>query len=213
MLYKQTISTFLYETLEHLMKLESLQGFRLVGGTSLALQLGHRTSIDIDLFCEDYPIDKLILEELRLFYPKVEIRSSSLHVTMFLPVNNNEELKVDFMSTDKFIRPIILKNGLRLAHVEEIAAMKLEAITTRKEKKDYWDISVLLKKYSVAQLIEFYKERYPWNDIREVVEHLGLAENCNKQPDPIVMDSSDWNGVKASIREGLQVFLNRELRN
>ena len=51
-LYYETVSPTLQRILHQLMELKSLRGFRLVGGTSLALQRGHRRSIDIDLFTE-----------------------------------------------------------------------------------------------------------------------------------------------------------------
>ena len=52
MLRKETISTELLEVLKSLMEMPILKNHRLVGGTSLALQIGHRISIDIDLFSE-----------------------------------------------------------------------------------------------------------------------------------------------------------------
>ncbi len=80
--------------------------FYLVGGTAIALYLGHRASIDFD---------------------------------------NEEELKIDIMETDKFIKPQVNIDGIRFAHIEDIAAMKLEAITSRNTKKDFYDIAELLK--------------------------------------------------------------------
>ena len=54
----------------------------------------------------------------------------------------------------------------------DIAAMKLEAISARSVKKDYWDIAELLNIYSLAQMIDFYEERYPWNDIKPIMERI-----------------------------------------
>lgn len=207
MLYKEAVSTFLYETLIRLMKIRSLQKFRLVGGTSLALQLGHRESVDIDMFSPEYPIADSVSKELKVFFPKTEIRVSEFQITIYLPINMNEELKIDLMSTEDFIKPPVIKEGIRLAHMEDIASMKLEAITSRKEKKDYWDIAILLQKYSFTRLIDFYKEKYPWNDLREVIEHLGQMEQCDKQPDPKILIEDNWDKAKERIKTQLMLFI------
>ena len=63
-LHYETVSPTLQRILHQLMELESLRDFRLVGGTSLALQRGHRRSIDIDLFTDAY-FDDLTCSILR----------------------------------------------------------------------------------------------------------------------------------------------------
>jgi hypothetical protein len=212
MLHKETVSPGLLQTLEELMKIDSLKAFRLVGGTALALQMGHRKSVDIDLFVNEYPLNKSVVEEIKLQYPQAETRFSKFHITTYLPFYGNDELKVDMMSTDVFIRPVVIKENIRLAHTEEIAAMKLEAITSRKEKKDYWDIFILMQKYGLTQLFEFYEERYPWNDLREVIENLGLFEHCDNQPNPIILDSQSWHDVKSTLSYELEIFINKEIK-
>ena len=131
---------------------------------------------------------------------------------MYLLDNKGGELKADFMSTDDFIRSEVVHKNIRLAHPEEIAAMKLEAITSRKEKKDYWDIFILLNEYSFSQLMDFYKERYPWNDIREVIESTGTSDKCDNQPDPLTFCYKEWAEVKLKIHSELQKILNKELK-
>jgi len=50
--YLNTVSDLLIDSLQKLMQIKELDNFRLVGGTCLSLQLGHRESIDIDLFTD-----------------------------------------------------------------------------------------------------------------------------------------------------------------
>jgi hypothetical protein len=211
MLYKQTVSSFLFKTLKQLMSFEILDDFRLVGGTALALQLGHRQSVDIDLFTPEYPLNVEIRTFLRHQYPKAEIRSSNFSIVLYIPYKDEQDLKVDLMSNEKFIRPCMEKDNIRFCHIEEIAAMKLEAITSRKEKKDFWDIYQILNHYNFTQLIDFYKERYPWNDIRDVIENAGKIEYCNNQPDVYTFEKLTWNTVKNQFLIKLQQYINKEL--
>jgi predicted nucleotidyltransferase component of viral defense system len=201
MLHKETIHPFLEEILSDLMLVPELKKFYLVGGTALSLQLGHRKSDDIDLFTPDqFKVEELI-SKLRRHYPHNQFHDLIFGFSIYLPIPGTpeDELKIDIMSNEKFIRPFILEDGIRIAHLEDIAAMKLEAITTRSVKKDYWDIAELLEKYSLNQMLGFYKERYPWNDIKPVMERIIRFDLCEKMPDPIVLKKVSWNDVKNKI--------------
>jgi predicted nucleotidyltransferase component of viral defense system len=135
------------------MKIEGLKDFRLVGGTALSLMLGHRRSIDIDMFTATYTKSDVLLQTMRKYYPRTEIRDIAFGIQMYLKVpGSKHELKVDLMCNEEYIRPFFEEEGIRIAHIADIAAMKLEAITTRKEKKDYWDIAEILGKYSLQEI-------------------------------------------------------------
>lgn len=152
MLYKQTTTPFLYKTLNKLMKIPEFTNFRLVGGTGLSLQLGHRKSIDID--------------------------------------------------------------NIRFAHIEDIAAMKLEAITTRNTKKDFYDIAELLEKYSFEQLLNFYSEKYPYNDIKEVLENITFfSEDCENEFEPDILNNKDWISVKFLLQDIFSKYIEKQLEN
>lgn len=170
------------------MLIEELFDFRLVGGTALSLLLGHRQSVDIDLFSPHY-IEGTELKLLMMkYFPKSEIRALSFGITLYIKnPYDQSEFKIDLMSNDEFIRPYIVDESIRIANLEDIAAMKLEAITSRGEKKDYWDIAELLEHFSLNQMVEFYKERYPWNDLRGVMENLTRLERCENQPNPLCL--------------------------
>ena len=211
MLHKQTISPFLEEVLKRLMQIKELKDFRLVGGTALSLLLGHRKSLDIDMFTAQYIKSNELMHIMKLYYPRNEIRDISFGVQMYLPKpGTQDELKVDLMCNEDYIRPVIEEEGIRIAQIEDISAMKLEAITTRKEKKDYWDIAELLGIYSLDQLTIFYKERYPWNDLRAVMENLLLFEKCDGQFDPECLNNKDWPMIKTIITKAFDKFVNHE---
>ena len=212
MLYKQTISPFLEDTLIKLMHLEELNDYRLGGGTALSLLLGHRKSVDIDMFTANYGKNNELLQLMKKHFPRTEIRDlGGFGVTLYIPFpDSDKELKVDLMSNEEYIRPCIEEDGIRIAHIEDIAAMKLEAITTRKEKKDYWDIAEILGKYSLEQMIGFYKERYPWNDLKAVMESLIMFNKCDGQFDPEVINNKNWEDIKSIISQAFEKYIKLE---
>lgn len=197
MLHKQTTTPFLYKTLEKLMLYPEFENFRLVGGTGLSLQLGHRKSIDIDLFTDSEFNIKDYTKIIRKIFPKSEIRTLPFGITFYIPTANNQELKVDIMETEPFIRPLQIIDNIRLAHIEDIAAMKLEAITSRNTKKDFYDIAEILKKYTLEELLTFYSEKFPYNDIKGVLENITFfSEDCEKDFEPNILNDTDWLTVK-----------------
>lgn len=213
MLYKQTTTPFLFETLQNLMEWKELELFRLVGGTGLSLQLGHRQSIDIDLFSDaDYDFNDLA-KIVRKKMPNAEIRKLSFGLTIYVPMPDGKSLKIDLMNTEKFIRnPIIIEN-IRIAHLEDIAPMKLEAITSRNTKKDFFDISELLKIYQFEDLLNFYTEKYAFNDIKQVLENITFfSEDCELEFDPIILNNSDWLTVKFSLIDAFNDYVDKKLK-
>ncbi len=93
MLHLSAVDTSTLELLKSLMTLRVFSKTRLVGGTALALQLGHRKSIDLDLFGE---IDFKIIDKARTFEKHREIKTikSSDNINILL-VNG---IKVDFVN-------------------------------------------------------------------------------------------------------------------
>jgi hypothetical protein len=180
--------------------------------TGLSLQLGHRQSIDIDLFSDvDFDINDLA-KVVRKKIPTAEIRKLSFGLTIYIPTPDKKDLKVDLMNTERFIRdPIIIEN-IRIAHLEDIAPMKLEAITSRNTKKDFFDIYELLKTFRIEDLLNFYTEKYPYNDIKQVLENITFfSEDCELEFDPIILNNSDWLSVKFSLIDAFNDFINRKL--
>lgn len=124
MLYKETVSKQMLELLGELMKDEKLKDFNLVGGTSLSLQIGHRLSIDIDLFTTKGFDEQALIKHLANKYPIV-IRNM-FENTILLDIDT---IKVDILAHRyPWQKPIATKEGIRLASLEDIGAMKLHAI-------------------------------------------------------------------------------------
>lgn len=167
-LYLNTVSELLWTSLKELMSIKEFNSFRIVGGTSLSLQLGHRESIDIDLFTDaDYDsIDFSVLEtKLNEVFHYVDMNSDDLvgmGKSYFIGNNENELVKLDLFYTDPFVFPCIVEQGVRFSSIEEIAAMKFEVIANGGRKKDFWDIHELLETYTLDEMIDFYLKRNPY---------------------------------------------------
>lgn len=193
MLYYETVEPGTLELLKDLMKKKYLQQFVLVGGTALALQIGHRKSNDIDLFTvTDFKTDDII---------PVLLKEYSLRPVLQMPqtlICQMDNVKVDFTRFKyPFIRPIIAVDGIRMLSIEDIAPMKLDAITGRGSKKDFFDLYFLLQQFSLDKLLSFYQEKYPHQTTFHVVRSLTYFIDAEAEPDPVMIDRSlTWEKVK-----------------
>ncbi|MDR1056479.1 MAG: nucleotidyl transferase AbiEii/AbiGii toxin family protein [Prevotellaceae bacterium] len=205
-LHLQTVSPQLRAALSQLMSIEILSPFRLVGGTALSLQLGHRMSVDIDLFTDaEYgSIDfKSIDCKIMNLFPLVEMQykgNDSFGKSYFIGSNKNDMVKVDLFYTDKFIEPIHKVDVFRLATLDEIAAMKMEVIGHSGRKKDFWDIHELLEIISLDKMIELHNKRYPYSYTTEELK-AKLVDFSYADPDfePICLKDKYWELIRLDI--------------
>jgi len=169
MLYYNTVSKPLLEYLQKLMANMAFNDFVIVGGTALSLQLGHRISVDIDLFtANDY--DSINLKDIKsalttdfAYTERLEsLNDRNIGYTVYIGNSKSEKIKLDLFYTEEFIAPILQQDGLRLASLQDIAGMKMQAIVSRKRKKDFWDIHQLLETFTLEELIQFGLQRNPY---------------------------------------------------
>lgn len=177
-LHYKTVSPVLLDCLHRLMAHPAFKNFYLVGGTSLALQRGHRVSIDIDLFtCVPYgemntkEIEAALLDMFPYTDRIAELQHTQMVYSMYIGDSKEECIKLDLCYDDELIFPLIEVDGLRLASEKEIAAMKIQAITqTEQRRKDFWDIHELLESYTLSEMIGWGIQRYPWSVTLESVK-------------------------------------------
>ncbi len=207
-IHKNTVSNILWEVLSKFMSFEELRSFRLVGGTSLSLLLGHRISIDIDLFT-DAEYDSIDFNEIdRLMtnsFQYVEMNTGgneSMGKSYFIGRDKDNTVKVDMFYTDPFVFPIVDYQGVRLSQLEEIAAMKLEVIGHNGRKKDFWDIHELLEHFTISDMLDFYEKKYPYNHSRdEIIKKWTDFEEADSDFDPICLKSKYWELIKLDLQE------------
>lgn len=212
MLYYNTINNILKSTLHKIMKEEVFSEFRLVGGTSLSLQLGHRISVDIDLFTDaEYgSIDFNKIENyLNNNFPFVEYFSDvpvAFGKSYQIGKNRNESVKLDVFYTDNFIKDFIYVDEIRLATIEEIVAMKLDVIQRGGRKKDFWDIHELIGKFTFREMLFLHKQRYPYtHDEDLIIENFTNFSIADEDFEPICLRGKYWEFIK----DDLIIFVNQ----
>lgn len=196
-LHFETVSPMLVEILQRIMASPVFDDFVLIGGTCLSLQLGHRRSIDIDLFTDmDYGMMdtqnmKVFLKENFAYVEKLDsLDTPAMGYSLYVGNSAAEKVKLDFFYTEKFIFPIKVIDNIRFADIREIAAMKMGAITQDiPRQKDFWDIHELSEKYSMEEMIGWAVKRNEW----------ALSEA------DIIKGFHKMNSVKESV-EGIDCF-------
>lgn len=169
MLHKETVAEPTLELLRRLMTLPELASFSLVGGTNLALRLGHRISVDIDLFSNvSFDLDE-VRDTIALTFPQV-LELTARNQTLLYQING---VKTDLIRHQyDNIESVETIEGIRLASLPDVVAMKLGAIAGRGAKKDFWDIHALLVQFSVKEMVDFFSRKYPLSDPGQVVRSL-----------------------------------------
>ncbi|MBI3458752.1 nucleotidyl transferase AbiEii/AbiGii toxin family protein [Candidatus Azambacteria bacterium] len=161
---------------------EFKKDFYLAGGTALALQIGHRDSIDFDFFSEQDINTKKLFEQLREIFKKHTL------------LNIQEELNTLTVLVDDFIKISFFTHkyhliqervdddeNLSLASIEDIACMKLLAITGRASNKDYIDLYFILKNLSLLNLLEKAYIKYPELERNLILKSLVYFEDITQE--------------------------------
>lgn len=204
MLYRQTVKPRLLEILEGLMNQSVFNDFYLVGGTSLALQIGHRESIDIDLF-GNRELEEIEISSYLRNFGKVQILKKSKNILIY----SVDGVKVDFVNYDyPWLNPPIISENLRLADAKDIAAMKLNAISGRGSKKDFIDLYFLLSKYSLSEMIGFYNKKFVDGSEFLVLKSLTYFDDADLDQTPKMYNPIDWEEIKLSVKKQLRNYLN-----
>jgi len=204
MLHLSTIAPSTLVLLKELMKIDEFNSLRLVGGTSLALQIGHRKSIDLDLFGEiDFP--SLNNEEIFKSFDKIESFKTSKHINIF-EINS---VKVDFVNyTYPWLKNELIIDGIRLAQKEDIAAMKVAAITGRGSRKDFIDLFFLLKQFTFKQIMDLYKQKYfdssPYLALKSLLYFVDAENDFSVE----MIEDLSWDEVKNTISREVKKYIN-----
>lgn len=195
MLHRKTVAAPTLGLLKNITAIPELSAFNLAGGTSLALQMGHRVSVDLDFFGHRPFQTQEILDFLKPL-GQVRMMSQSRNILIL----NVEDVKVDFVNYRyPLINPVIHTDGFRLLDLPAIAAMKLAAIAGRGRKRDFIDIYFLLKKYPLSKLFEFYNAKYDDGSIFMVTRSITYFDDADQDEDLILFKKADWQTVKVSI--------------
>ena len=202
MLQTQTVVPDLLELLKKLMSENLFSQFNLVGGTSLALQLGHRNSNDIDLFGNS-EINQYLFEEKIKEFGEVEISQSSKNIL----ITKINDIKVDFVNYKyPLLKEFLVVDNIRMLSTQDIAAMKLNAIIGRGSKKDFIDLFFLLNEFSLKEILNFYTQKFNDGSIFLVQKSLTYFDDADIQPQPKMFKDFDWEICKQKILEEVMML-------
>jgi predicted nucleotidyltransferase component of viral defense system len=170
--------------------------FYLAGGTALSLQIGHRLSVDLDFFSptEDVPTIRAGLEET-LAPLNATLADSSWGNLVYLAKN----VRVGFYGYGySLVAPMIETKEARLASIEDIALMKLDALLSRATRKDFYDLYFICQSIPLRQIFDHAPKKYP--SVRDfeaqTTKRLVYFENAEIEANPSMLYQVDWQTVK-----------------
>lgn len=201
MLHEETVEAGTLALIRRLTADNVLKDFVLVGGTALSLQLGHRKSIDSDLFTARGFDPKLVGGHIDVAYKGEKITV----------LGNSVFAKIDGIKTDiiahryEWIQPVKEIDGIRMASLEDIAAMKLNAIVNSGQRlKDYFDIHFLLEQRSLGELTAAYAAKYPEMNVTIAKNALLYHKEIDFKVDLELLDKElKWAEVKKRLKEAV----------
>lgn len=183
--------------------------FYLAGGTALALELGHRISVDLDFFSKNTFSVSLLMEQLNtLGNLKIEDQSENTFN------GSLDGVKISFFY---YPYPLLFSTkeygGVFLADERDIGAMKVQAISSRGNKKDFVDLFVLLKLYSLKELLNFFNKKYEkfnYNQLH-ILKSLVYFFDADLDPEPIYINIISWTEVKIFIKNIVDEYLKSQV--
>ncbi|TCD01494.1 nucleotidyl transferase AbiEii/AbiGii toxin family protein [Pedobacter psychroterrae] len=199
MLRKETVNDATLELLITLMNDQLLQDFFLVGGTALALQIGHRKSIDLDLFSQKTFDAEQLLAELESKY-QFQLNYQARNTLK----GNIEGVQVDLITHNyPLVSPLLNVEGVRMASASDIAAMKLNAISGNGTRlKDFIDIAYLSSSITLAEMIESFGEKYGSRNPVMLVKALDYHQDVDFQESIQMLGNSyNWKTVEKRLGE------------
>ncbi len=193
----ETITIEMNEILHAIGQAPFSRRFYLAGGTALALILGHRRSVDLDFFSDtDEVMEKTRKEITQYLVKKPSQIIENTDGNLLLESRNT---RVGFFGYGyPLIKPLINLEGVRVASIEDIGLMKLDAIISRGARKDFYDLFYISQEITIDDLLELGKVKYPM--VRDfammALEHLVLFDNADRDVQPELLVDQSWDSVK-----------------
>ncbi len=210
MLYKNAVNANTLELLKQLQSKTYLEGFFLAGDTAIALKIGHRKSIDLDLFSNfDFDVE-----------PMLENLSSDFDFKLYYSAKNTIKGSVKGVMTDILAHryPLVAEpekeKDIQLLSLPDIIAMKLNAIAVSGQRvKDFIDIFFLLDIYDFRRMIAFYKEKYKQYHVLNVLKSLVYFDDIDfsEWPEMITTPTLQWSTVKQKLEKEVAAYVKMKM--
>ena len=204
MLSLQTVFPDTLELLRTLSRQPLLSQMRLVGGTSLALQYGHRRSVDLDFFGKTTEDVDELTEVMHLCATDVVRGNCTKSIKTYLL----DGIKVDIVNYKyAWIDNPLAEDGVILASPKDIAAMKVNAIMGRGTKKDFVDMYFLLQHYSFKDIMQFYLQKYIDGSEYRALLSMTYFDDADLQPMPFMFQPVEWESLKREIKKNVEEYI------
>jgi len=201
-LHWNTVSPALRTVLDDFSKHSIASEFYLAGGTALALQLGHRVSVDLDFFSPTQSDIPALMEPLRraLMNHAPMLADTSWGNLVFLADN----IRVGFYGYGyELVRPLVKVNDVSLASLEDIGLMKMDALLARASRKDFHDLYAICQRISLRELFDIAPRKYPHTRDFEaqVVRHMVYFDRAEQETPTPLIEVVEWEIVKDWFRK------------
>lgn len=204
MLHCEAVPPGTLALLKRLCEHPALDGFALVGGTSLALRFGHRMSVDLDFFRPEKFDNKTIAAELAADFPSFQLTNDNSNGMMAFI----EKVKVDFVTYRyPLLHPYETIEDVRMMSLPDVVAMKLGAISNRGAKKDFFDLHVLLQIIGLDEVLRCYASKFPNHDPMIPLRSMIYFEDAEETETPKTLSMTTWDKVKADILKAVRPVL------
>lgn len=205
MLHAESVEDATLELITLLQDKEYLKGFYLVGGTAIALFIGHRKSVDIDLF-SNFAFDETSLLE--------NIHQDFNYQLSFTAANtlkgSIKRVKVDFLAHRyPYLNPPLTLDSINMLSLEDLIAMKLNAISTSGQRsKDFIDIYYLLDQFDIGQMLSFYQKKYGQQNDTFILKSLIYFDDVDLSDWPVLIlnPKLTWDEIKKQLEKRVLEF-------
>ena len=213
-LHYETVTPLLRKVLNDIMANPIFEPFYLVGGTSLSLLLGHRISVDIDLFTNapygslDFSVyEKFFQGNYPYYYCTDKTDLVGFGRSYYVGESEDESIKVDLYYHDEIIDPCDIIDNIRIASLDDVVSMKVDVISRGGRKKDFWDLHELLNTYAIPQMLELHQLRHEYTHDREqIIANFTDFTSADKDIDPICLKGKEWELVKLDFVEIMSIL-------
>ena len=193
-MFAQTLLPDTFRAVKLIAGLPDIKKAYLAGGTALALRVGHRISVDLDFFTtEDF--DETVLAEKLKQTPEFKLGKTDWKTV--IGVIGETKFSIFF-----YKYPIVEVfeefEGIKIAGLQDLAAMKIHAVEDRGSKRDFVDVYFLAKKFSLEEMFDFYNQKYGVLDSHKysIIKALGYFDAAETQEMPNMLIKTDWEEVK-----------------
>lgn len=203
MLHTETVARSTLELLKMLESESVMSDFNLAGGTSLALYLGHRISVDLDLFTpKSFDAGKL----------EIFLRDKYGFRTDFMEKNTLkgtiDGVKIDCITHSYgYLEKPYTESDIRLYSMEDIVAMKLSAIADNGSRlKDFIDIAFLSTRFPFNLMLRLYERKFPGSNLIRPFKAITYFEDIDFEEDIVMLNGKyDWKLIERRLIDMTQI--------